>query len=77
MTKLVGLRAKADGYLIDDGSQEQKSKRLKNCIIKRKHKFKNYKNCVKETQFDNKINYLAKNKIYIDYMNFKSLHRLN
>ena len=32
-------------------------------MIKRKLKFENYKNCLKATQFENKINYLEKNKI--------------
>ena len=32
-------------------------------MIKRKLKFENYKNCLKTTQFENKINYLEKNKI--------------
>ena len=29
-------------------------------------KFENYKNCLDATQIENKINYLEKNKIYID-----------
>ena len=35
-------------------------------VIKRKLKFENYKNCLEETQFENKINHLEKNKININ-----------
>ena len=35
----------------------------KKCVIKRKLKFKNYKNCLEATQLDNIINYLEKNKL--------------
>ena len=43
MKKFVRLRAKAYSYLIDDGSEGKKAKRLKKCVIKRKLKFENYK----------------------------------
>ena len=35
MTKRVGLRAKSYSYLIDVGSNDKKSKKHKNCVIKR------------------------------------------
>ena len=46
----------------------KKAKNTKKCFIKRKLKFENYKKCFKfkATQFDKKINYLQKNKIYVD-----------
>ena len=66
MTKFVGLRAKTYSYLIDDGSEDKKAKGTKNCVIKRKLKFENYKNCLEATQLENKINHLEKNKIDID-----------
>ena len=34
-----------------------------NCIIKRKLKFADYKNCLGATQFENKINHLEKMKL--------------
>ena len=49
VTKLVGLRAKTYSYLIDDNSEDKKYKRTKKCLIKRKPKFENYKNCLKGT----------------------------
>ena len=60
MRKFVGLRAKTYNYLIDDGSEDKKAKSTKKCVIKRKLRFENYKNCLKATQFDNKINCLEK-----------------
>ena len=44
MTKFVGLRARTYVYLIDNGSEDKKSKDTKKCVIKRKLKFQNYKN---------------------------------
>ena len=64
--KFVGLRAKTYSYLIDDGSKDKKAKSTKKCVIKRKLKFENYKNCLEATQLENKINYLEKKKIEID-----------
>ena len=63
MTKFVGLRAKAYSYLIDDDSENKKAKSAKNCVIKRKLKFENYKNCSEASQLDNKIKYLEKIKL--------------
>ena len=66
MTKFVGLRAKSYIYLIDDGSEDKKTKDTKKCVTKRKRKFENYKICFEETQLDNKINYLEQNEISLD-----------
>ena len=57
MAKFVGLRLKTYSYLIDDGSEDKTGKSTKKCIIKRKLKFKNYKNSLEATQLDNKIDY--------------------
>ena len=43
----------------------KKAKDTENCVIKKKLKFENYKNCSDATQVDNKINYFEKNKINI------------
>ena len=51
-----------------------KSKRhKKKYVIERKLKFEKYKNSLKATQLDNKINYLEKNEINID--NLKEIIR--
>ena len=65
MTKFFGLRAKTYSYLIDDGNEDKKAV-TKKCVIKRKLKFENYKNCLEVTQLENKIIYLEKNKTDID-----------
>ena len=75
LTKFVGLRAKTYSYLIDDGIEDKKAKSTKKCVIKRKLKFQNYKNCLEATQLENKINYLEKNKIDID--NIKEFIKIN
>ena len=60
--KVVVLRSKTYSYLIDDSSEDKKAKDTKKCVIKRKVKFENYKNCLEATQLENKINYLQKNR---------------
>ena len=60
MTKFFGLRAKTYSYLIDDGSEDKKAKNTKKCVMKRILKFENYKNWLKTTQLENKINCLEK-----------------
>ena len=49
-----------------DGSEDEKAKDTKKCVIKGKLKFENYKNCLEATQLENKMNHLEKNKIDID-----------
>ena len=49
IAKFVELRAKIYSYLIDNGSKDKKSKRHRKCVIKRKLKFENYKNCLEAT----------------------------
>ena len=43
-----------------------KKQKAQKCVIKRKLKFENYKNCLEANQLGNKINYLEKNEIDID-----------
>ena len=59
MVKFVGLRAKSYSYLIDDSSEDKKSKRHKK-FVKGKLKFENYKNFLEATHFENKIICLEK-----------------
>ena len=74
MKTFVGLGEKTYSYLVDDGSEDKKAKGTKKkCVIKRKLKFENYKNCLEATQLDNKIKYLEKNKINTD--NLKKDHK--
>ena len=55
MKEFVGLIGKTCSYLIDDTH--------KKCLIKRKVKFKNYKNCLEATHTENK-----KGKIKLTYI---------
>ena len=52
-----------DLQLIDDSSQNKKAKGTKKCVIKRKLKFENNKNCLESTQLENRINHLEKIKL--------------
>ena len=54
MTKFVGIRAKTYSYLIDDSSENKKTKGTKTCFIKRNLKFENYQNCLGANHLDNK-----------------------
>ena len=50
--------------------------KIKKQKAQRKLKFENFKNCLEATQFQNKINYLEKNKIYIDsFFCYKRKHK--
>ena len=63
MKEFIRLRAKTFSYLIDDCSEDKKAKDTKKCVIERKLKFENYKNCLEATQLESKINHLEKNEI--------------
>ena len=49
MTQFVGLRAKTYSFFIDDDSEDKMQKAQKKCVIKRKFKFENFKNCLEGT----------------------------
>ena len=66
MNEFVELKAKSYNYLKDNNDEDKKSKATKNCIIKRKHKCRDYKNCSEAAQIGKKINYLEKNKFDVD-----------
>ena len=59
--------------------KKKKAKSTKKCIIKRKVKFENYKNCSETNQLENKINDLEKNEININSLrkNHKELKNNN
>ena len=46
MTEFVALREKGYPYLDDGGNEHEKSKGTKKCVIKQKHMFKNFKDCL-------------------------------
>ena len=79
ITEFVELRAKTYIYLIDDGSEDKKSKRYKKMFHKKTLKFEKYKNCLEATQLENKISYLEENKININNLqkNYEEFIRNN
>ena len=46
MTEFVALRPKAYSYLTDDGGSDKKAKEKKKCVITRRLKFDDYKDCL-------------------------------
>ena len=60
MKEFVGLRAKKYSYLKYNNCKDKKAKGTKSCLIKRKLKFQDYKDCLEVAQIENKINHLEK-----------------
>ena len=58
MKESVGLRAKTSSYLVVDGSEDKKAK--SQTSVSQKKNLKDYKDCLKATQFLNKMNHVEK-----------------
>ena len=67
MKQFVGLRAKTYNYLKDNNNEYKKAKGKKMCVIKRKLKFQDYKNCLEAAKIENKIKLLK--EIDVDSLN--------
>ena len=63
MKEFVALRAKTYSYLTSNNDEDKRAKSTKKCLIERRIKFEDYKNCLEATGLENKINHLEKNKI--------------
>ena len=63
MKEFVRLRLKTYSYLKDNNDEDKKAKGTEKCVIKRKLKFQDFKNCFEAAQIEKKINYLRKNKL--------------
>ena len=61
-----GLRKKTYSYLKDNNNEDKKAKGTKKCVIKRKLRFQDYKDCLETAQIERKINYLRKKRIGVD-----------
>ena len=48
MKEFIGLRAKTYHFLKDNNDEDKKAKDTKKCVIKRKLKFQDYRNCLEE-----------------------------
>ena len=55
MKEFDGLRAKTYSYLKDNSDEDKNLKDTKKCLMKRKLKFQNYKNCLEAAQTENKL----------------------
>ena len=69
MKELVGLRKKTYSYLKDNNDEDKKVQGAKKCVIKRKLKFQDYKDCLEAAQMERKIEYFKKKIFYIDSLN--------
>ena len=58
--KISWTKSKNFRYLIDDPSEDKKTKGTKKCIMKRKLKFENYRDWLEATNLENKMNCLEK-----------------
>ena len=63
MKEFCALIAKTWAYLMDDGSEHEKGKRTKKCVIKCRTMFENYTDCL----FNNKIILKSKQVFRIDH----------
>ena len=63
MKEFVRLRLKTYSYLKDNNDEDKKARGTEKCVIKRKLKFQDFKNCFEAAQIEKKINYLRKNKL--------------
>ena len=64
--RIYWIKSKIYSYLIGDDRENKKAKGTKRCVVKRKLKFEDYKNCLQTTQIKKKINHLQKSKIDVN-----------
>ena len=67
MAEFVVLRPKTYSYLTDDCEEDKKAKGTKKCVIKRKLKFDDYKNCLLSNQIVLKSQQRFKNESHDVY----------
>ena len=56
----AGVIGQTYSYSKDNHDEDKKAKGTTKCLIKRKLKFQDYKNCLEALQTENKINHLEK-----------------
>ena len=72
MTELFALRPKTYSYLTDDCEEDKKAKETKKCVIKRRLKFSDYKDCLlnNETMLKAQQRFKSeKHDLYIEEVN--------
>ena len=65
MTESVALRPKTYSYLMDDGWSDKKAKGTKKCVVKRRLKFNDYKDCLLNNKNVLKSQQRVKDMMYI------------
>ena len=63
MKEFNGLRAKTYSYSTDDSSGYKKAKNTKMCVIIRKFKLNDYKNCLEAIHFENETIHIEKKRL--------------
>ena len=71
MTVFATIRPKTYSYLMDDANSHKKAKGTKKCLIKRKFKFNDYKDCLLNNKIILKLQQRFKRK-HIMYILKKS-----
>ena len=72
MTEFVASRPKTYSYLTDDREEDKKAKGTKKCVIKRRLKFNDYKDCLLNNQTVLKLQQRFKNErhhVYTEEVN--------
>ena len=80
MTEFAALTPKTYSYLMDDGNSDKKAKGTKKCIIKRRPKFNDYKDCLLNNEIISKSQQRFKSEahnIYTEEANKISLSSNN
>ena len=67
MTEFPALRPKTYSYLIDDSNSDKKAKEAKKCIIKRRLKFNDYKDCLLNNEIILKLQQRIKSEAHNVY----------
>ena len=65
ITESVALRPKTYSYLMDDGWSDKKAKGAKKCVVKRRLKFNDYKDCLLNNKIVLKSQQRVKDMMYI------------
>ena len=69
--RICCIRTKTYTCIKGKNDEDKNSKDTKMCVIKRKLKFEDYKNCLEAAQIENKVNHSEKNKICIVLKNLQ------
>ena len=68
MTESVALRPKTYSYLTDDCEEDKKAKGTNKCVIKRRLKFNDYKDCLLNNQILTKLHHILMEQVLVKYV---------